>query len=720
MEIYSCSLPVVRRIVNEPVIKASLSSERLIVNGHVTEETRALVDAIHSIGTSVLFMSQNLKSVSKDALKFFDNSSIPYVINQDWNIIDKEVERFNPSLMIDNGNICKRILLGNIKAPLLKGVTLHSTGARNKVEKIILQKEFERFDFPIVSMGLSYIKSVLETSFGTGQSTAEAIMRELRWLIAGKRVSVIGYGNAGSGIAKTLRSLGAVISVFDISSLRTLQAHMDGCIVDTLENCLANADLVITATGTERVITRREIALCKNETYFANISNVPNEIDIKDFEDISEVIIPCGPHTVRYLINGRNYYILGEGLQVNHMCACANPSEMLDLSFALHLVVLSRIINTTLAPSVVHPVMREDEEYLSAMKLSTMGLPIIPKLSYKPAVKINFPGNRDNQRSSISRGILVPEPMSEFTSGVLRSYLSQRPQWKLYSAHSSLNEKDYRSIDVIMTGADALDPKYLSKFPNLLVLYRFASGNIDLSHEQNWCRQQGIKWVKSQSNAFVVPTAEHTLMLILALLKGLPGVSNDIQSGRWQTLHQYDGRLEELRNTVVGFIGFGKIAHYLAEILLCCGCKVGFYVPRKKWRPEVPQKVLQYKSLKDLLQVSEVVCLLHRLSKKRDMEEGGKFIFDSKCFNFMKKGSYFINTSRGKYVDHDALIVALRSGHLKGAALDVFEKEPLNLKSKLIGIPNLLLTPHIGGRTKQSVHRMFESCCLEVENILKT
>tara|TARA_B100000287_G_scaffold435620_1_gene505002 strand:- start:3551 stop:4777 length:1227 start_codon:yes stop_codon:yes gene_type:complete len=187
---------------------------------------------------------------------------------------------------------------------------------------------------------------------------------------------------------------------------------------------------------------------------------------------------------------------------------------------------------------------------------------------------------------------------------------------------------------------------------------------------------------------------EIVLGQMINLMRSIVDKSNDMHKGIWRkdSINSY-----EIRNKTIGIIGYGNIGSQLSVLCESIGMKVIYYDKIDKLSIG---NAIKCNSLKSLLEKSDVVSV-HIDGKK----ENTNFI-SSKEFNMMKKGSIFINYSRGNVVDINALIDNLSNDKLLGAAIDVFPKEPLNNKeefqSKLRGFKNLILSPHIGGSTKEA------------------
>ena len=206
----------------------------------------------------------------------------------------------------------------------------------------------------------------------------------------------------------------------------------------------------------------------------------------------------------------------------------------------------------------------------------------------------------------------------------------------------------------------------------------------------------------------VMNVAEHTVAFILALAKKLKQIPIFLERG----ISLWDKRMDTIylgKGSCIGIIGLGRIGSKVAELLRPFGVKLLGYDP---YVPKDKAKRLDVKlvDLKTLLKESDFVTIHVPLTSETHHLIGARELA------LMKKTSYLINTSRGGVVDEAALIAALRDKKIAGAALDVVEDEPLKPSHPLFHFENVLLTPHIAGRSTESAK---ESARMAVKNCLK-
>jgi phosphoglycerate dehydrogenase-like enzyme len=189
--------------------------------------------------------------------------------------------------------------------------------------------------------------------------------------------------------------------------------------------------------------------------------------------------------------------------------------------------------------------------------------------------------------------------------------------------------------------------------------------------------------------------AELTLALMLAVLRRLPRFDAAMRRGEWLDPGLQDG-IGELGGRTVGLVGYGAISRLLAPVLIALGCRL-IYTSRARHADALGE----WRSLDALLAEADVVSLHLPLT------DDTANLIDAAAIARMKPGAVLINTARGGLVDQAALTVALASGCLAGAGLDVFVHEPHDASEALFRLPSVVLMPHIGWLTTGTFDRSF-------------
>ena len=201
--------------------------------------------------------------------------------------------------------------------------------------------------------------------------------------------------------------------------------------------------------------------------------------------------------------------------------------------------------------------------------------------------------------------------------------------------------------------------------------------------------------------------AEHTVLLILSALKLLPFADSELRQGRFH-INALRPASRELKGLTVGYVGMGRIAQAVAERLQAFGTQGVFF------DPIVDSAIgLRRATFKQVLHEADIVTLhLPLTAETRHLIGAGEV-------SQMKKGAYLINTARGGLIDEAALIDSLQQGHLAGAALDVFESEPMPAGHPLSQLKNVTLTPHIAAGTRDALATKMQALFANVQRFYR-
>jgi len=247
--------------------------------------------------------------------------------------------------------------------------------------------------------------------------------------------------------------------------------------------------------------------------------------------------------------------------------------------------------------------------------------------------------------------------------------------------------KDYDAI--IVRGRTKVTHEIINNGKNLKLIARAGSGldNIDLKAAE----EKGIAVINTPE-ASADSVAELTIGLMISLARRIPHADYSMKRGEWLK-KELMGFL--LKGKKLGLIGLGRIGSRVARIAKAMGMEI--LVTKRTPPPPELMKSLEAKflPLDELLRQSDIISIHVPLT-----EETRKMI-NAEKIRLMKNGSYLINTSRGEVVDEEALLEALHSGKIGGAALDVYSIEPPK-RLELIKQPNVICTPHIGAQTVEA------------------
>ena len=246
---------------------------------------------------------------------------------------------------------------------------------------------------------------------------------------------------------------------------------------------------------------------------------------------------------------------------------------------------------------------------------------------------------------------------------------------------------DIRAI--VTTGEEPLDKPVIEKLPNLELVACFTAGYDGLDIE--WCRQRGLK-LSHSPNVNHEDVADLAMGLILAARREIVAGHAKVLTGDW-SLEQRN-ITGSLQGQKVGIVGLGAIGEAVARRASAFNLEVQWWGPRPKqtaWK--------RADSLKQLASDTDILVVACRA------DDRNRGLIDADIIQTVGPQGIIVNVSRGSLVNENALIAALKSGQLGGAALDVFETEPTP-SSRWIDVPNILLSPHAGGATTNGVQGM--------------
>lgn len=263
-----------------------------------------------------------------------------------------------------------------------------------------------------------------------------------------------------------------------------------------------------------------------------------------------------------------------------------------------------------------------------------------------------------------------------------------------------------KEVEMLVSTFDyKVSREMIESMPNLRLIANFGAGfnNIDLEA----CRERGIR-VTNTPQPVIEPTAELAFALMIDIARRVSEFDRAIRNGSGQPMAVMNNLSHSLYGKTLGIIGMGRIGQALARRALASGMKI-LYHNRHKLSDEIEHKYdATYVDFQTLLQDSDFVSL--NLPYTPDVHH----IIGKPELGMMKRTAYLINTARGAHVDESALVEALKSGIIAGAALDVYEHEPA-ISSELLTLPNVVLSPHTGTGTWEGRIAMCENV---TDNIL--
>ena len=311
---------------------------------HMTIQTAVLIETLTALGAEVTWSSCNIFSTQDHAAAAIAAAGIPVYawkgMNEeefDWCIeqtlfFGEEREPLN--MILDDGGDLTNLVLDHYPE-LVKNIKGLSEETTPGVHRLYERMKNGTLPLPAINVNDSVTKSKFDNKYGCKESAVDAIRRATDVMLAGKRVVVAGYGDVGKGTAASFRGAGAIVTVTEIDPICALQAAMDGYEVKKLSNVIANADIVITATGNKDILRKEYFLALKDKAIVCNIGHFDNEIDMSWLNDsYGHTKVEIKPQVDLYTLEeGKELIVLAEGRLVNLGCATGHPSFVMSNSF---------------------------------------------------------------------------------------------------------------------------------------------------------------------------------------------------------------------------------------------------------------------------------------------------------------------------------------------------------------------------------------------------
>jgi adenosylhomocysteinase len=345
---------------------------------HVTKETAVLVETLKMCGAQVAWSGCNPLSTQDDVAAALAKAGIPIFAwrgnHKEYYWCIEQVLKIKPHITVDDGadlvfTIHKKHrelipdIIGGCEETATGMVRIRAMAAEGKLS------------YPIISVSDAQTKFEFDSTWGTGQSTVDGILRATNLLLAGKKVVIGGFGHVASGIAKRMKGMGAHVTVCEVDPVKALKAAMEGFNVSSMDEASKFGDLFVTATGCKHVITTKHIRNMKNGAIVANSGHFNVEIDVAGLEKLAKKKRTIRKDNVEYTLpNGKKIYLLAEGRLVNISAAEGHPSSVMDMSFANQFLSVLRLAKSKNLEPKVYEISREQDNLIAGLKLKSMGM----------------------------------------------------------------------------------------------------------------------------------------------------------------------------------------------------------------------------------------------------------------------------------------------------------------------------------------------------------
>lgn len=385
IELAEAEMPGLMALREEYGTEQPLKGARIAGCLHMTIQTAVLIETLVELGAEVTWSSCNIYSTQDQAAAAIAKAGVPVYAWKgmteeefDW-CIEQTLffgeERQPLNMILDDGGDLTNMVLDRYPE-LAEGVKGLSEETTTGVHRLYERMRKGTLPMPAINVNDSVTKSKFDNKYGCRESAVDAIRRATDVMMAGKVAVVAGYGDVGKGTAASLQGAGCRVIVTEIDPICALQAAMDGFEVKKMDNAVAEADIIITATGNKDIIVDRHFKSMKDKTIVCNIGHFDNEIDVAWLKaNAGDTHSEIKPQVDKYTIEGKDIILLAQGRLVNLGCATGHPSFVMSNSFTNQtLAQIELWKNSDKYQNEVYTLPKHLDEKVAALHLAKIGV----------------------------------------------------------------------------------------------------------------------------------------------------------------------------------------------------------------------------------------------------------------------------------------------------------------------------------------------------------
>lgn len=364
-----------------------LAGSRIAGCLHMTIQTAVLIETLVELGADVTWSSCNIFSTQDHAAAAIAAAGIPVYA---WKGMTEEEyewciqqtlffgeERKPLNMILDDGGDLTNVVL-NDHPELAGGIQGISEETTTGVLRLYDREKNGTLPMPAINVNDSVTKSKFDNKYGCRESCVDAIRRATDVMMAGKVAVVAGFGDVGKGSAESLRNAGCRVIVAEVDPICALQAAMEGYEVKKMLDAVAEADIVVTATGNKDIVAGAHFSAMKDKTIVCNIGHFDNEIDVAWLNDnFGETKDTVKPQVDMYTVDGKDIILLAEGRLVNLGCATGHPSFVMSASFTNQTIAQIELwTNADAYGNSVYTLPKHLDEKVARLHLAKIGVEI--------------------------------------------------------------------------------------------------------------------------------------------------------------------------------------------------------------------------------------------------------------------------------------------------------------------------------------------------------
>lgn len=370
---------------------------------HMTIQTAVLIETLVELGAEVTWSSCNIFSTQDHAAAAIAAAGISVYawkgMNEeefDW-CIEQTLyfgeDRQPLNMILDDGGDLTNMVFDRFPQ-LVGGIKGLSEETTTGVLRLYDRMKNGTLVMPAINVNDSVTKSKFDNKYGCRESLVDAIRRATDVMMAGKVAVVCGFGDVGKGSADSLSNAGVRVIVTEIDPICALQAAMEGYEVKKLSTAIAEADIIVTATGNFNIVRGEHFKMMKDKAIVCNIGHFDNEIDMAWLnKNYGASKIEIKPQVDKYTVEGNDIIVLAEGRLVNLGCATGHPSFVMSNSFTNQVLAqLELWANSSNYENKVYTLPKHLDEKVARLHLAKIGVEL-EELSEEQANYIGVPKN---------------------------------------------------------------------------------------------------------------------------------------------------------------------------------------------------------------------------------------------------------------------------------------------------------------------------------------
>jgi len=369
-----------------------LKGAKIIGCLHMTIQTAVLIETLIALGAEVRWSSCNIFSTQDQAAAAIAAAGIPVFAwkgeteeEYEWCIEQtlRGPNGWTANMILDDGGDVTLVMHNKYPELLkhIKGISEETTTGVHRLHEMV---KAGKLKVPAIDVNNSVTKSKFDNLYGCRESLPDGLKRATDVMLAGKVAVVAGFGDVGKGCAASLKTAGSRVIITEIDPICALQAAMEGYQVTTMEEAAPQADIFVTATGNEDIITLEHMRLMKDRAIVCNIGHFDSEIQVAALKNFKWSEVKPQVDEVEFP-DGKRIILLAKGRLVNLGCATGHPSFVMSTSFSNQVLAQIELwINHKNYKNDVYVLPKHLDEKVAALHLEKLGVKLT-KLTKKQA-----------------------------------------------------------------------------------------------------------------------------------------------------------------------------------------------------------------------------------------------------------------------------------------------------------------------------------------------